>query len=122
MLKELKQHNQGQAASILKDIPAGFRDIVERMIVFNPKKRITVEEILNHEAVKAFHKPEEEIACQKQIKTSIDDNKKLTVDEYRKLIYSAASNAVGSPSTSASNSANGTIIKSSSAKYIKKTS
>lgn len=37
--------------------------------------------------MKAFHKPEEEIICNKVVSTSIDDNKKLTVDEYRKLIY-----------------------------------
>lgn len=50
------------------------------MIVFNPQKRITVEEILRHEVVKAFHKIEEEVSCDKQITTSIDDNKKFKVD------------------------------------------
>ena len=87
------------------------------MVTFNPYKRITIEEILNHEVVKAFHKPEEEIACNKEITTSIDDNRKFTVDEYRKLIYGAASNADRAPMDNSS-----TIIKSNSAKYIKKPS
>lgn len=87
------------------------------MVTFNPRKRITIEEILNHEAVKAFHKPEEEISCNKQITTSIDDNRKFTVDEYRKLIYGAASNADRATMDNSS-----TIIKSNSAKYIKKPS
>jgi len=42
----------------LKDIPASFKDLIEKMVTFNPYKRITIEEILNHEVVKAFHKPE----------------------------------------------------------------
>jgi serine/threonine protein kinase len=58
-LKEIKLHNQSQAHLILKDIPPGFKDLIEKMVVFNPYKRITIEEILNHEVVKAFHKPEE---------------------------------------------------------------
>lgn len=65
--------------------------------------------------MKAFHKPEEEIACNKEITTSIDDNRKFTVDEYRKLIYGAASNA---DRVNIEN--NSSIIKSNSAKYIKK--
>jgi hypothetical protein len=48
--------------------------------VFNPTKRLKIDEILNHEIVKAFHKPEEEISCDKVISTSVDDNKKFTVD------------------------------------------
>lgn len=67
--------------------------------------------------MKAFHKPEEEISCNKEITTSIDDNRKFTVDEYRKLIYGGASNADRSSMENSS-----TIIKCNSAKYIKKPS
>lgn len=45
----------------------------------------------------------------------MDDNRKFTVDEYRKLIYGAASNA---ERTTIEN--NSSIIKSNSAKYLKK--
>ena len=48
MLKEIKLHIQSQSHLILKEIPAGFRDLIEKMVVFNPYKRITIEEILNH--------------------------------------------------------------------------
>ena len=83
------------------------------MIVFNPNKRLTIEEILNHEVVKAFHKPEEEIICKKIISTSIDDNKKLTVDEYRKYIYGSSSNPSKSKTLSSSLGSG-----SNSAKYL----
>jgi hypothetical protein len=39
-----------------------------------------IDDILNHEIVKAFRKPEEITTCNKIVSTSIDDNKKLTVD------------------------------------------
>lgn len=57
------------------------------MLIFNPQKRITIEDILSHEVVKSFRKIEDETVCSKDICTSIDDNKKFTVDEYRKLVY-----------------------------------
>lgn len=71
----------------MKEFSGPFADLLEKIIVFNPSKRLKIEEILSHEVVKAFHKPEEEITCNKVVSTSIDDNKKLTVDEYRKLVY-----------------------------------
>lgn len=37
--------------------------------------------------MKPFRKIEDEPICKKDICTSIDDNKKVTVDEYRKLVY-----------------------------------
>ena len=67
---------------------------------------------MNHEVVKAFHKPEEEISCKKVISTSIDDNKKLTVDEYRKFIYGGSSNPKPKQLSSSLGS------QSSSAKYL----
>ena len=65
MLKEIKLHIQSQSNVILKEIPVGFKDLIEKMVTFNPYKRITIDQILNHEVVKAFHKPEEEISCNK---------------------------------------------------------
>lgn len=108
MVKEIKVTGTSKAGNFLKDFPQPFADLLEKIIVFNPNKRLKIEEILNHDLVKAFHKPEEEISCNKVISTSIDDNKKLSVDEYRKLIYGvsvpkpkALSASLGSGATSA---------------------
>jgi mitogen-activated protein kinase 15 len=80
MVKEIKVSGTSKAVNFLKDFPLPFADLLEKIIVFNPNKRLKIEEILSHELVKAFHKPEEEISCNKVISTSIDDNKKLSVD------------------------------------------
>lgn len=79
MLRSSKLSQTSSKNNILKDIDAKFTDILTRMLIFNPKKRIKIEEILDHQIVKIFRKKEEEIECSKIIKTSVDDNKKLTV-------------------------------------------
>lgn len=61
MLKESKVANIGQSKILLKDFPSMFVDLLQKMFIFNPKKRITIEEILSHEVVKPFHKVEEEV-------------------------------------------------------------
>lgn len=44
MLKESKVASTiPQSKTILKDFPAPFIDLLQRMLVFNPNKRITIE-------------------------------------------------------------------------------
>lgn len=93
MVKEIKVPPNSRSTNFLKDFSAPFGDMLEKMLSFNPKKRMTIDELLAHEVVKAFHKPEEEISCEKLITTAIDDNKKYSVEEYRKLVYGLSSNA-----------------------------
>lgn len=83
----MKISNTSSPSSYLKDFAPAYVDLLQKILVFNPKKRITIQEILEHEVVKEFHKPEQEVCCEKEISTSIDDNKKVTVDEYRRLVY-----------------------------------
>lgn len=80
MIKEIKSTTSSKSCNFLKDFSPAFADLLERIIVFNPSRRMKIEEILNHEVVKAFHKPEEETTCDKVVSTSVDDNKKFTVD------------------------------------------
>jgi len=62
-------------------------DLLQKLLDFNPDKRLTAEESLEHPYVAQFHVPEEEITCDKPIKIPIDDNKKLTVMDYRDELY-----------------------------------
>lgn len=78
-LKEMKISAHTKPSLILKDLEPMYVDLLERMLVFNPSKRATVDEILSHELVKTFRKKEEEISCKKEICTPIDDNKKYSV-------------------------------------------
>jgi len=62
-------------------------DLLQKLLQFNPNKRITVEEALEHPYVSFFHHPEEEIVCDRVIKIPMDDNHKYTVKEYRQKLY-----------------------------------
>lgn len=67
MLKESKVAHTGssQAKLVFKDLPGPFVDLLQRMLTFSPAKRIKIEEILAHDVVKQFRKPEEETECNK---------------------------------------------------------
>ena len=83
----MKISSHSKPSNLFKEFGPGYADLLEKMLVFNPSKRATVDDILNHDLVKSFRKKEEETVCKKDISTPIDDNKKYSVEEYRKLIY-----------------------------------
>lgn len=62
-------------------------DLLEKLLQFNPKRRLTAEEALEHAYVKEFHNPEEEVECDHKISIPLDDMKKLSRNEYRKKLY-----------------------------------
>lgn len=61
MLQSSKIAYNSQKINFLKDFDPGFSDLLSRIIVFNPKKRMGVEDILAHEIVKPFRKKDEEV-------------------------------------------------------------
>ena len=62
-------------------------DLLLKLLQFNPKKRLTAEEALEHPYVADFHNPEEEILCDHKIEIPLDDNNKFTREEYRQKLY-----------------------------------
>jgi len=64
-------------------------DMLQKLLMFNPEKRMTAEQALEHPYVAQFHVPEEEINYDKKIVIPIDDNKKLTVADYRDSLYTS---------------------------------
>ncbi len=62
-------------------------DLLLKLLQFNPKKRLTAEEALEHPYVADFHNPEEEIICDHKIEIPLDDNNKFTKEEYRQKLY-----------------------------------
>jgi len=64
-------------------------DLLQKLLMFNPDKRITAEGSLEHPYVAQFHNPEEELVCEKQIQMPINDNKKLSVAAYREELYAS---------------------------------
>lgn len=61
------------------------------MLEFNPKKRITIDEVLEHPSLKDFRKIASETVCKTQIKTDLNDDKKFLVEEYKNSIYKSTS-------------------------------
>jgi mitogen-activated protein kinase 15 len=62
-------------------------DLLLKLLVFNPKKRLTAEEALEHPYVADFHNPDEEIICDHKIEIPLDDNNKFSKEEYRQKLY-----------------------------------
>lgn len=72
---------------LFKGCPEEAIDLVRKLLVYNPEKRITVTEALSHPFFKKFHNPKEEIECKRAIIIPIDDNDKLSLKAYRDAIY-----------------------------------
>lgn len=42
MMKEIKISNSSKSTNFLKEFPAPFADLLEKIIVFNPAKRLKI--------------------------------------------------------------------------------
>ncbi len=73
--------------SILAGAPPDAIDMVSRLLLFHPDKRLTVEQALEHPYVSNFHKLEDEIIYGKKITMLLDDTKKFSVEQYRNKLY-----------------------------------
>ena len=62
-------------------------DLLKKLLQFNPSKRLTAEQALEHPYVAKFHDPANEPACEAPLKIMVDDNEKRSVSEYRDLLY-----------------------------------
>ena len=54
-----------------------------RLLCFNPGKRLTAEEALQHPYVAQFHNPSEEPSASSPIQSPIDDNTKVCLMSFR---------------------------------------
>jgi serine/threonine protein kinase len=48
-----------------RQLRAQALDLLEKMLCFNPTKRITVEQALEHPYMESLHSPEDEVGCDK---------------------------------------------------------
>lgn len=64
-------------------------DLLSKMLMFNPEKRLTVEECLAHEYLKELHSPDEEPPCEQLFDWSFD-NFELTKDTLQTMVYEEA--------------------------------
>jgi len=89
MLESLPETQPRSLASMFPNAPEDALDILSKLLQFNPNKRITADQSLEHPYLEQFHNPEEEIACEQPIQIPISDNKKLSVAAYRDELYNS---------------------------------
>eukprot|EP01123_Difflugia_compressa_P003433 TRINITY_DN1446_c0_g2_i4.p1 TRINITY_DN1446_c0_g2~~TRINITY_DN1446_c0_g2_i4.p1 ORF type:complete len:411 (-),score=77.48 TRINITY_DN1446_c0_g2_i4:108-1307(-) len=87
MLESLPDVQPRVLSSIFPNTDDNALDLLARLLHFNPVKRITAEEALEHPYLEQFHNPDDEPACPRTIQIPINDNKKLTVSAYRDELY-----------------------------------
>eukprot|EP01156_Anaeramoeba_ignava_P010460 Anaeramoba_ignava/a479814_110.p2 GENE.a479814_110~~a479814_110.p2 ORF type:complete len:335 (-),score=94.66 a479814_110:219-1223(-) len=61
-------------------------DLLDKMLTFNPDKRITVDEALKHPYLESHYDPDEATECTEKFDFSFE-NSELSTEELRKLIY-----------------------------------
>jgi len=64
-------------------------DLLSKMLMFNPEKRLTVEECLAHDYLKELHSPDEEPVCEELFDWSFD-NFELTKETLQTMVYEEA--------------------------------
>jgi len=68
-------------------------DLLDRLMQYDPRKRISAEEGLKHPYCAQFHDPESEVKYldasgqRANVDIAVHDNKKLTMAKYRELLY-----------------------------------
>ncbi|XP_040190278.1 mitogen-activated protein kinase 15 [Rana temporaria] len=67
--------------------PPDAVDLVHRLLIFNPEKRLTAEGALDHPYVRRFHSLAREPALDYDVILPVDDDIQLSVAEYRNKLY-----------------------------------
>ncbi|NXD99772.1 MK15 kinase, partial [Chaetorhynchus papuensis] len=67
--------------------PLPALDLLKKLLVFNPDKRLTAEEALRHPYVKRFHCPSREPSLDFDVILPLGDDVQLSVAEYRNKLY-----------------------------------
>ncbi|XP_007445100.2 mitogen-activated protein kinase 15-like, partial [Python bivittatus] len=67
--------------------PPQALDLLKQLLVFNPEKRITAEEALEHPYVQRFHCAAKEPALDYNVTLPLADDVQLSVAEYRNRVY-----------------------------------
>lgn len=90
-LEQLPRFPRVPLAEKFPNLPPLAVDIVEKMLAYDPSKRITAEEALAHPYLAQMHDPTDEPSCQSPFMVDFDEQS-LSEDDIRELIYEQAMN------------------------------
>ncbi|CAL5975154.1 Mitogen-activated_protein kinase [Hexamita inflata] len=88
MLEQLPQSKKKNLKELYPKASDEALDLMSKLLVFNPNKRLTVEQCIEHPFFTNFRVVESETVADAPFQTAIDDNKRLSVAEYRENLYS----------------------------------
>jgi len=86
-VKSLPKRERQPLANKFRNADPDAVDLLERMLVFDPKKRIRAEEALAHEYLAPYHDPSDEPVSQEKFDWSFNDAD-LPVDTWKIMMYS----------------------------------
>lgn len=87
ILSNITSGSPQSLAEMFPKAPVLALDLMRRLLMFNPEKRLTAVDALRHPYLCEFHNPAEETVADAIIRVPIDDNIKHSVNEYRSKIY-----------------------------------
>jgi mitogen-activated protein kinase 15 len=73
--------------ALLPGAPPDGIDLLRKLLVFDPRRRLSAEEALAHPYVASFACPADEPSASRPARAPLDDNTKLSVAEYRDSLY-----------------------------------
>ncbi|OKL63970.1 Mitogen-activated protein kinase hog1 [Talaromyces atroroseus] len=86
-VQSLPKRERQPLASKFKNADPAAVDLLERMLVFDPKKRITAGDALAHEYLSPYHDPTDEPVAEEKFDWSFNDAD-LPVDTWKIMMYS----------------------------------
>ena len=87
MLESLPPTKPKQLNTIFSTVGDDALDLLKGLLQFNPAKRLTAEQALEHSYVARFHNLLDEPARETDIDIELDDNTKYTPQKYREDLY-----------------------------------
>eukprot|EP01089_Gocevia_fonbrunei_P015354 TRINITY_DN4475_c0_g1_i2.p1 TRINITY_DN4475_c0_g1~~TRINITY_DN4475_c0_g1_i2.p1 ORF type:complete len:270 (-),score=49.18 TRINITY_DN4475_c0_g1_i2:87-896(-) len=87
MMESLPQPKKRCLAELFPHASKDALDLLSKLLQFNPTKRLSAEEAVNHPYVVQFL-DEDEPVCAGPISIPIDDNTKYSIQDYRNKLYS----------------------------------
>ncbi len=87
MLDSVPARKQKTLASLFPNASADALDLMVNLLQFNPERRLTAVQVLEHPYLAQFHDPAHEPELTEPINISMDDNSRYSISDYRRSLY-----------------------------------